>query len=288
MNLPPPRPPLAAQAPPESRGLGFGGFFLSLLLLAGVLGLVYLGVTGFFNDLFSFTSGVVTSPTALVEPSAEASPEPSAIPLVQVPDLFQKTSQEATALVQERSLVPLEEQPRYSDTVSAGLVLDQFPLANTEITQTSTVTYAVSLGPEPVDIPNVVGLRAGNAQEAIERAGFQVQIREEASGDMPEGFVIRSDPRPPARPQRGDTITLFVSIGDKVRMPDVTGLSEEQAKQQISAAGLAWSYSDLQGCDKLGAEVCAKFAPGQVVSSQPRGGELVPRGTGVTLGVRAP
>jgi serine/threonine-protein kinase len=287
MNLPQARPPLAAQPPPESRGLGFGGFFLSLLLLAGVLGLVYLGVTGFFNDLFSFTPGVVTSPTAIVEPSAEASPEPSAIPLAQVPDLFNKTSQEAFALLQERSLTPLEEQPRYSDTISAGLVLDQFPLPNTEITQTSTVTYVVSLGPEPAEIPDVVGLRAGNAQAALERAGFQVQLQEEASGDMPEGFVIRSDPRPPARPQRGDTITLFVSIGDKVRMPDVNGLSEQEARQRIGEAGLVFSFSDYQGRDKLG-ELFDRVAPGTVVSSEPRGGELVPRGTGVTLGVRAP
>jgi serine/threonine-protein kinase len=285
MNLPPPRPAVAAQAPPESRGLGFGGFFLSLLLLAGVLGLVYLGVTGFFNDLFSFTSGVVTPPTALVEPSAEASPEPSALPLVEVPDLFQKTSQEAFALVQERSLVPREEQPRYSDTVSAGLVLDQFPLANTEITQTSTVTYAVSLGPNPIDVPNVQRMRARDAQNLLTNLGFQVQVQEEAS-TLSEGFVTRQNPVDVKLP-KGQIITIWVSIGDKVRMPDVTGLSEEQAKQQISAAGLAWSYSDLQGCDKLG-DLCNRYAPGQVVSSQPRGGELVPRGTGVTLGVRAP
>jgi serine/threonine-protein kinase len=204
-----------------------------------------------------------------------------------MPDLLNKTSQEAFAAVQAAGLTPLEEQPRYSDTISGGLVLDQFPLPNTEITQTTTVTYVVSLGPEPVEIPDVVGLRASNAQAALERAGFQVQLQEEASGKMPEGFVIRSDPRPPAKPPRGDTITLFVSIGDKVRMPDVTGLSEEQAKQQISAAGLVWSFSDLQGRDKLGDQF-DRVAPGTVVSSEPRGGDLVPRGTGVTLGVRAP
>jgi serine/threonine-protein kinase len=288
MNLPSPRPPLTAQASPESRGLGFGGFFLALLLLAGVLGLVYLGVTGFFSDLFAFGSGAVAPSSAIVEQStAEPTLGPSAVPLVLMPDLLNKTSQEAFAAVQAAGLTPLEDQPRYSDTISGGLVLDQFPLPNTEITQTTTVTYVVSLGPEPVEIPDVVGLRASNAQAALERAGFQVQLQEEASGKMPEGFVIRSDPRPPAKPPRGDTITLFVSIGDKVRMPDVTGLSEEQAKQQISAAGLVWSFSDLQGRDKLGDQF-DRVAPGTVVSSEPRGGDLVPRGTGVTLGVRAP
>jgi serine/threonine-protein kinase len=287
MNLPSPRPPLAAQTSPENRGLGFGGFFLSLLLLAGVLGLVYLGVSGIFSDLFAFGTGAAAPPSGNAQPSAEATLEPSAVPLIAMPDLFNNTRQEACSAVQAAGLVPLEEPARHSDTISSGLVLDQFPPPNTAITQTSTVTYVVSLGPEPVDMPDVAGLRANNAQETLERAGFQVQVQEEASRDMPEGFVTRSDPRPPARPLRGDTITLFVSIGDKVRMPDVTGLSEDQAKQQISAAGLNWSFSDLQGRDKLGDQF-DRVAPGTVVSSVPRGGELVPRGAAVTLGVRAP
>ena len=83
-------------------------------------------------------------------------------------------------------------------------------------------------------------------------------------------------------------MTIIVSIGDMVRMPDVTGLSEAEARQRISAVGLVWSFSDFQGCDRLPADVCERFGPGQVVSSIPRGGELVDRGAAVTLGVRAP
>src|SRR5215217_930474 len=44
-----PRPvlqPPRAQAPPDNRGMGFGGFLLGLLLLGGVLGLVYLALSG--------------------------------------------------------------------------------------------------------------------------------------------------------------------------------------------------------------------------------------------------
>jgi serine/threonine-protein kinase len=73
-----------------------------------------------------------------------------------------------------------------------------------------------------------------------------------------------------------------------VRMPDVTGLSEAEARQRISAAGLGDPFSDFQGCDRLPADVCERFGPGQVVSSIPRGGELVDRDVAVTLGVRAP
>jgi serine/threonine-protein kinase len=288
INLPPPRPSIGAQPSPEGRGLGFGGFLLGLLLLAGVLGLVYLGVSGFFTDLFGFQTGAAASPTAIVEPSAAPTAAPTGVPMAQMPDLAGKTSQEAFIAVQAAGLTPREEQPRFSDTISQGLVMDQFPLPNTEITQTSVVTFAVSLGAEPIEVPDVAGLSLASAQATLERLGFKVALAEEASQSMSAGFVIRSEPRPPARPQRGDTITIFVSIGDMVRMPDVTGLSEAEARERISAAGLVWSFSDFQGCDRLPADVCSRFGPGQVVSSIPRGGELVDRGAAVTLGVRAP
>jgi serine/threonine-protein kinase len=287
VNLPPPRPPIGAQPSPEGRGLGFGGFLLGLLLLAGVLGLVYLGVSGFFSDLLSFPTGTAASPTAIVEPSAEPTAAPTGVPLATMPNLAGKTSQEAFTEIQGAGLTPREEQPRFSDTISQGLVIDQFPPPLTEITPTSVVTFAVSLGSEPVEVPDVAGLSAASAQATLERLGFKVALREESSQTMSEGFVIRSEPRPPARPQRGDTITIFVSIGDKVIVPEVTGLSEADARRRIEEAGLFVSFVDPQGCDKLG-DLCNRYGPGTVVSSEPRPGTPVQRGVGVTLGVRAP
>jgi serine/threonine-protein kinase len=70
-------------------------------------------------------------------------------------------------------------------------------------------------------------------------------------------------------------------------MPDVTGMTEDEARRLISSAGLTFSFADPQGCDKLG-DLCNKFEVGQVVSSSPRGGDRVERGTAVTIGVRAP
>src|SRR5215207_413624 len=51
--LPPARSAAVSKAPPDNRGMGFGGFLLGLLLLGGVLGLVYLALSGAFNYLFN-------------------------------------------------------------------------------------------------------------------------------------------------------------------------------------------------------------------------------------------
>jgi serine/threonine protein kinase/beta-lactam-binding protein with PASTA domain len=281
-----PRPvlqPPRSQAPPDNRGMGFGGFLLGLLLLGGVLGLVYLALTGAFNDLFSFATGAPRPFPSVV--AAQPTEQPTAVPQFQVPALANLTSQQAIAAIQAAKLTPREDQPRYSDVYSTGLVLDQFPPAGTTVTQTTVVTYAVSLGPNLIDVPDVQRVRATSAQTTLTNLGFQVQVQEEAS-TLSEGFVTRQDPVNVKLP-KGETVTIWVSIGDKVVMPDVTGKTLDEAKQEIAAAGLAFSFADLQGRDKLG-DRFDKLAPNTVVSSIPRGGDRVARGAPVTLGVRAP
>lgn len=279
-----PLPPRRQAPPPprESRGGGFGGFVLGLLLLGGVLGLVYLFATGALDGLFSFTAAG-QRPTVIAPADATATPEG---PLTVVPSLSGLDREAAVRAVQEARLEPREEMPRFSDTISEGLVLDQYPLAGTSITETSVVTYALSLGGAPTEIPNVVGMDDRIARFQLEQAGFKVEVVEEPSQQIKEGFVTRTDPRPPVQPRRGSTITVYVSTGNTVRMPDVTGLSVDEARRQLEAIGLFVSYVDLQGPDKI--PNFDEIAPDTVVSHEPRGGQVVERGTGVTLGVRAP
>jgi serine/threonine-protein kinase len=280
--LPPPRSPVVAQPPPDSRGVGFGSFILGLLLLGGVLGLVYLFIIGAFDGLLSLASGGPTRP-----PAATATPEPgtAVAALLPVPDVLGKTEAEARAALQ--GLGVFVAPPRNSDTITAGLVLEQFPPPNVPVEQSpaTTITLTLSLGPELVDVPDVQRTRASDARNLLGAAGFQVDVREEAS-TVSEGFVVRQEPVGVKLP-RGQTVTIYVSIGDRVLVPEITGMNEADARARIAAAGLFVSFIDVQGCDKLGS-LCDRFGPGTIVSSDPRPGTRVPRGTGVTLGQRAP
>jgi eukaryotic-like serine/threonine-protein kinase len=69
------QPPARSQAPPDNRGMGFGGFLLGLLLLVGVLGLVYAVLSGAFNDLFNFATGAPRPFPTIVAGEPTASPE---------------------------------------------------------------------------------------------------------------------------------------------------------------------------------------------------------------------
>ncbi|HWQ12500.1 MAG TPA: PASTA domain-containing protein, partial [Roseiflexaceae bacterium] len=228
------------------------------------------------------------SPTATVE-----APPPSPTPeLITVPDVIGLDERAAIAALEAAGLRPYAELPRYTDTptytvTTPGMVFDQLPRGGQLVTATTTVTYAVSLGPSLIDVPNVVTMRSADAEFQLTNLGLVVQ-RLEAPDRMSAGFVFRMEPQPGVRLRRGDTVTIYISIGDKVTMPRVVGLSEQEARRAIEQAGLFVSFADLQGCDRLPQDVCERYPPGVVVSATIREGELVDRGTGVTIGVRAP
>lgn len=286
--------PAVTTPPPERSGGGFGGFLLGLLLIAGVLGLAYVLIsTGLFQSLMtSFASSGPSAPptnvAATSAPTAAPTAGPTAVPTVTVPSIIGTDEQSAIAALTGAGLKAEHDTraDRNSADVPNGAVLDQLPAAGATITETGTVTYGLSLGPAIEAVPDVTRLRANVAQATLQQAGFKVETQQEPSQSIDEGFVTRQSPSPGLRIQKGQTVTIFVSIGNKVQMPDVTGMSLDQAKQRIQQAGLILSYADLQGPDKI--PNYDQLAPNTVVSSVPRGGELVERGTGVTLGVRAP
>jgi eukaryotic-like serine/threonine-protein kinase len=291
-----PAPRNAIPAPNKSSfGPGIGSFIIGLVLLGVIAAAIFMFATGALDGLFGSVGNAPnrTPGINIVRPTATSVPTPSiegltATPQIQMPSLLGLEASIARDTLAALGLFAEEAAPRASEIISAGLVLDQFPPPGQILDATNIITFAVSLGPETIEIPRVVGLRVINAKILLEQLGFVVQTIEEASTAVSEGFVIRSEPTEGTRPARGETITLVYSIGNRTTMPEVTNLPIEEARRRIEAAGLFISFEDNQSCDRLPADICANTVPGQVVSSVPRGGERVERGTGVTLGVRAP
>jgi serine/threonine-protein kinase len=170
-------------------------------------------------------------------------------------------------------------------------VIDQEIAAGTAVRQGDNVTYTLSLGPELIVMPNLVNTPQAFARQRLTDLGFAVQIVQQPSRSVSEGYVISQNPLPEARMQPQSTVFLTVSIGDRVQFPAVVGMQREAAEQQIILSGLNLEYVDVQGRDRLidfdlyrPNEVVSALANGQPV----RNGEYIPRGSNIVLGVRAP
>ncbi|HMO60104.1 MAG TPA: PASTA domain-containing protein, partial [Roseiflexaceae bacterium] len=284
-----PAPRSAAMAPAGSSGArDLGLFLLGMIVLSMVLFVVYLFASGTFDGLFTFSNPPRPTVPTLIEPTATSEIGETATPApleVIVPNAIGREERTAVQLFESSGLRAVADPPQNNDEIPAGLVFDQMPKPGEIITETSIVTYVVSLGPELITLPQVVSMRAPDAAFQLSNLGLEVRTVEEPDR-LSQGFVFRTEPQAGVRLRPGDTVILFVSLGDRVRMPDVTGMTEDEARRRIEGVGLFLSFSDYQECDKLGA-LCDRFQPGEVVSSIPRSGDLVERGSGVTLGIRS-
>ncbi len=90
--------------------------------------------------------------------------------------------------------------------------------------------------PTTVTVPELAGMDQTQAREAIEAAGLVFAIGDpEFSAEVDEGLFVSSDPPVGAEVEEGQTVTVRFSAGpEAVEMPDVVGLSQRQAQDQLS------------------------------------------------------
>jgi hypothetical protein len=102
-----------------------------------------------------------------------------------------------------------------SDSVPAGDVISQDPIAGTSVPGGSAVDLVVSLGPlQMVDVPDVAGLPQADAEAAIVASGLIVGAVTTAYSDsVPAGDVISQDPIAGTSVLSGSAVDLVVSLG---------------------------------------------------------------------------
>jgi serine/threonine-protein kinase len=127
--------------------------------------------------------------------------------LVRVPDVVGKSSSEASAEIQGVGLA-VQTSEEFSETVARGVVIRQSPQGGVSIDAGSSVSLAISKGPDVVTVPDVVGETEADATQAVTDAGLVASVEYVDSAD--DGIVIEQWPIAGADARRGDTVTLTV------------------------------------------------------------------------------
>lgn len=96
---------------------------------------------------------------------------------------------------------------------------------------------------EGYELIDFADMELSQVERLLKQNGLEdaYKIVEEASDEIDEGRVIRSDPGKGAKVTKDDTITLYVSTGkkdDTVKVPDVRGMTLERAKSMLQSYGL--------------------------------------------------
>lgn len=154
-----------------------------------------------------------------------------------VPDLPSTPSLAAVkAALEERTLTMDQGAEEYSDTVAAGDVVRTDPAPGKTVPVGSSVKVFTSKGAAPVNVPHLNGEPEARARRQLEELGLVVTVEQGFSPDEEAGDVFGTEPAAGTTLAKGSAVTLKVSTA--VKIPDVVGDNETQAKRKLADAGL--------------------------------------------------
>jgi serine/threonine-protein kinase len=246
---PPPYGPGYYDEPPRKRRR-WAPWLLVLLLLAAA------GIAGWY--VFSQIQDQLAANEPVAVPNVEGLKEEAAVTLIENAGLDPEV---------QRAANPDAEKDR---------VFDQNPDPGTRIQKGDRVTLLVSTGPPKTSVPDVVGMNYGDAVQALNDVNLKA-TKHEVFSPKPVGKVISQDPPAGEQVVEGTEIVLDVSRGAKqVAVPNVVGMSEDDAKTTLEQAGFQVSSTSAP----------ADSTPEGIVSDQsPDGGTPATKGSTVTITV---
>lgn len=184
-----------------------------------------------------------------------------------VPDVTGMTQADATYMLQNKGFT-VRSTTVPSDSTE-GLVLLMDPGAGARQEEGAEVVIHVSISRT---VPKVVGSSQDSALKALSDNGFEnVDVQLERS-DEPEGTVLSVSPEEGQKAKASTGITL--KVAQAYTVPDVSGMSYNEAVQAIKDAGLSstavYAYSEIA-------------SEGAIMGVEPAAGSKVPSDTVVVI-----
>ena len=147
-----------------------------------------------------------------------------------------------------------------------------------DTTAQSGTTPAV---PEQVQVPVIIGMTQEEAQAEANKYNLGIKyMGEVASTEYTAGQIVSQEPAAGTMVDKNTTISFYVASGAyESTIPEIVGLSQEEATAQLSAAG----YNNIN----IVTQVDENIEVGTVVSVSPGAGETAMTDTMVTIMVNA-
>jgi beta-lactam-binding protein with PASTA domain/tRNA A-37 threonylcarbamoyl transferase component Bud32 len=210
----------------------------------------------------------------------------TAPPTVDVPNVAGMTEGDARAEI-DAALAASEEEvawvirtsEEFSDGVAPGSVIRTDPDVGDGLADEGALELVISLGPEPVPVPQLVDVDEAGARDLLEDAQLTLgDVAPEPSEDIPVGLVTGwsvDGEEKPAEAPKGSPVDIRVSTGPAPRtVPELAGKTLDEARAALGELG-------------LGATVVEDFhdeiPAGHVISTTPPAGSQAARDSDVEL-----
>ncbi|MFI7278801.1 Stk1 family PASTA domain-containing Ser/Thr kinase [Micromonospora chersina] len=193
------------------------------------------------------------------------------------PQLVSLSKADAQAQATRGGFVLRYAEPRYDEKVPKDTVLGQDPVSATRIVKGGTITLTLSLGPERLPVPDVVGKDFELARAELADAKLApVKGSSRYDDALPAGVVLATDPKVGTVVKPGTKVTVILSKGRApVSVPNLVGKSLTDARGILSRLGLT-PVETYKDSDK---------PKDEILGQSPADGTGVEKGTQVKLDV---
>ena len=176
--------------PNKKKSNGFKG------AIVGVVAVVILAVVG-----------VVTNGFGLLNKNSD---------VIAMPNLINMSLEDANKTINKLDL-KLTINERHDVDVERNHVISQSPSQGTELKKGDLVTIVISLGPEELSVPNLMGYTLNDAKKILEKDGLKLgTVSYDYSEVYKEGTVINQNPVVGVGSiKKGDSVNVVVSKGQK-------------------------------------------------------------------------
>jgi eukaryotic-like serine/threonine-protein kinase len=198
---------------------------------------------------------------------------------VSVPDLTNRTANDATAIADNLGLtLKVDETRRPDPKIGAGRVIAQDPPPGSVARRQRSVRVWLSAGQRASTVPSLIGETQRTAELRLAQDGLMLtSVSEIRSSGFPQDVVIAQTP--PAK-SASSRVSLLVNRGDRGAgyvMPDLIGVNGDRAAEMLRNRGFRVAV--------VGSNPYPGVAAGIVIRQSPQAGFQITPGEPISLEV---
>ncbi len=189
-------------------------------------------------------------------------------------DITSMTSSEIQAWISENKLSKAKVVSQYSDTVESGNVIS-YEVKNgsqEDFTRSTTLNVTCSKGPAPagqITVENLVGKTITEVESWCNTKKVVLNKTEAFSDQVDKDKIISMDKKSGDTMKEGETLTVVVSKGKGVKIPNLVGYTEEQynAWKADSSNSVTVVTKSVYNAAPKGSIIAQSLTAGSVVES---------------------
>lgn len=142
----------------------------------------------------------------------------------------------------------------------------------------SGIYYVKSSNSNMVQVPTVLNLSEDEAVEILEDKNLKANVSRYAqSNNYEPGKVMEQDPGPKTKVKKNSTINLVISEGREVKVPDLSGMTLDQAEEKLKELDLELGKTSTDFSESVKKDT--------IIDQEPRENEKVQAGSEVDVTV---